>query len=285
MSRTLVILNPTARGARSRAAYDKILHLAGDAVVQVTSSLGEARAWSENAANEGFSTVVAAGGDGTINEVVNGIAKSKIELGILPIGTMNVFATELGLPIGNLEHCWEIIQARKVRPIDLPKANGHYFVQLAGIGLDAQAVQETSSDLKRSIGPFSYLISLAQIVGRKPPGLIVKHEGGTLEGSFVIIGNGRFYGGPFDIFKNAQIDDGLLDVIVCKNMSLIDLIRYLHGGLFGTHIDLPDVDYFQARNVAVSSAEQVPVEVDGEVIGNLPVTFRFSKRKLHVLVP
>ena len=285
MSRTLVILNPTARGARARATHEKILRLAGDAVMQITSSHGEARALAGNAARDGFSTVVAAGGDGTINEVVNGIAESEIALGILPIGTMNVFATELGLPIGNLEQCWGVIRAGQIREIDLPKANGHYFVQLAGIGLDAQAVKETSSDLKRSIGPFSYLISLAQIVGRKPPSLVVSHEGGTLEGSFVIIGNGRLYGGPFDIFKNAQIDDGLLDVIVCRNMSLIDLIRYLHGGLFGTHIDLPDVEYFQTRNVSVSSEEPVPMEVDGEVIGNLPVTFEISKKKLKVLVP
>jgi len=283
MSQILVILNPAARGAR--AMHERISALAQDAVVQVTSTHGEACRLARNAAKNGFSTVVAAGGDGTINEVVNGIAESGITLGILPIGTMNVFATELALPTGNLEKCWEIIRAEQIREIDLPKANDRYFVQLAGIGLDAQAVMETSSDLKRSIGPFSYLISLAQIIGRKPPRLVVEHDGGTLEGSFVIIGNGRYYGGPFVIFKNAQIDDGLLDLIVCKNMSLIDLIRYLHGGLFGTHIHLPDVEYIQTRRVTVNSEEQVPVEVDGEVIGHLPVSFGFAPHKLKVLAP
>ena len=283
MSRTLVILNPAARGAR--AMQERISALAVDAVVQTTSALGEAHLLAEKAILNGFSTVVAAGGDGTINEVVNGIADSNITLGILPIGTMNVFATELSLPIGNLEKCWEVIQSNQVREIDLPMANDRYFVQLAGIGLDAQAVMETSSDLKRTIGPFSYLISLAQIIGRKPPSLLVEYEGGKLEGSFVIIGNGRYYGGPFQIFKNAQIDDGLLDVIVCKNMSLIDLIRYLHGGLFGTHIQLPDVEYVQTARVTVSSEQEVPVEVDGEVIGNLPVTFGFASHKLKVLAP
>ena len=276
-----MIVNPAARGARTM--NEKISALAGDAVIRITSTFAETRQWAEDAAKNGFRTVVAAGGDGTINEVVNGIAKSNLTLGILPIGTMNVFATELSLPIGNLEKCWEIVQANQVREIDLPLANNRYFVQLAGIGLDAQAVMETSSDLKKTIGPFSYLISLAQIIGRKPPRLVVKHDGGTLEGSFVIIGNGRYYGGPFVVFNQAQIDDGLLDVILCKNMSFFDLIRYLHGGLFGTHTNLPDVKYVQTRSVTVSSEQEVPVEVDGEVIGNLPVSFGFASHKLKVL--
>ena len=136
MSRTLVILNPAARGAR--AMQERISALAVDAVVQTTSALGEAHRLAEKAILNGFSTVVAAGGDGTINEVVNGIGDSNVTLGILPIGTMNVFATELSLPIGNLEKCWEVIQSNRVREIDLPMANDRYFVQLAGIGLDAQ---------------------------------------------------------------------------------------------------------------------------------------------------
>lgn len=285
MSRTLVIFNPAARGERAGAMQEQISQLAGDAVVRMTTERGEARALAGSAAREGFTTVVAAGGDGTINEVVNGIAESDLTLGILPIGTMNVFATELALPAGNLEKCWEIIRNGHVRAIDLPMANGRYFVQLAGIGIDAQVVQETSSDLKRSIGPLSYVLSIAQVAARKPPRLVVEHDGGTLEGSFVLIGNGRFYGGPFLIFKNAQIDDGLLDVVICKNISYIDVIRYFHGVIFGTHINLPDVEYFQTRGVVVRSDEQVPVEVDGEVIGNLPVKFELSPHKLRVLAP
>ena len=100
-----------------------------------------------------------------------------------------------------------------------------------------------------------------------------------------MIGNGRVYGGPFVVFKNAQIDDGLLDVIVCKNIGYLDVIRYMHAALFGENINQPDVEYFQTRSVAVRSEEQVPVEVDGEVIGNLPVTFGFSPHKLRVLAP
>lgn len=283
--RTLVILNPAARGERAKTLFEKISVLAKGAVVRMTSEPGEARAQAASAAAEGFKTVVAAGGDGTINEIVNGLAESDVALGVLPIGTMNVISTELGLPAGDLNKCWAVIKAGKRRAIDLPQAGGHYFVQLAGIGLDAQVVQETSTDLKRSIGPLSYIVSIAQVAARKPPRLIVESDQRIDEGSFVLIGNGRFYGGPFVIFKNAQIDDGLLDVLIFKNVSYFDIARYLHGIIFGTHLNLPDVEYFQTRSVAVRSEDVVPVEVDGDVIGNLPVTFGFSPHRLKVLVP
>ena len=264
---------------------EQISRLAADAVVFMTSNRGEARELAGSAAQKGFATVVAAGGDGTINEVVNGIGESDVTLGILPLGTMNVFATELALPSGNLEACWQIIMDGHIREVDLPMADKRYFVQLAGIGLDAQVVQETSWDLKKSIGPLSYLVSIAQVAARKPPSMIVEYGAGSMEGSFVLIGNGRFYGGPFVVFKNAQIDDGLLDVIVCKNVSYLDVIRYLHAALFGEHINQPDVEYFQTPSVRVRSQERVPVEVDGEVIGDLPVAFGFSQHKLRVLAP
>lgn len=264
--------------------FDQISLLAKDAVVQMTSEPGETRALAASAVQEGFTTVVAAGGDGTINEVVNGIGESEINLGILPLGTMNVFATELALPYGNLEKCWEIICSGRIREVDLPKADERYFVQLAGIGLDAQVVEETSLGLKKSIGPLSYLVSVAQVAARKPPRLVMEYDGDrSMEGSFILIGNGRFYGGPFVVFKNAQIDDGLLDVIVCKNIGYFDVIRYLHSALFGEHINQPDVEYFQTHSAVVRSDDRVPVEVDGDVIGNLPVSFGFSPRKLRVL--
>ena len=126
---------------------------------------------------------------------------------------MNVFAAELGLPLNDLSLCWDIIQNDHTRVVDLPTANDKYFVQLAGVGLDAQAVQETSATLKRNFGPLSYLISAAQIAGRKPPKLFIESEDSSvLEGSFVLVGNGRRYGGPFPFFKQAVLNDGLLDL-------------------------------------------------------------------------
>ena len=125
----------------------------------------------------------------------------------------------------------------------------------------------------------------AQIAARKPPRLIVEADGREREGSFVLIGNGRFYGGPVAVFKDARIDDGLLDVLIFKNLGYLDIARYLGTIFMGNHTELADVEYFQTPRAAVRSEEDVPVEVDGELIAQLPITFRISSRKLRVVVP
>jgi YegS/Rv2252/BmrU family lipid kinase len=260
--------------------------VARGAALRSTSRIGEAESLARKAAREGYQRIVAAGGDGTINEVVNGLAGTSAALGLLPIGTVNVFATELGLPSGDLNQCWQIISDGHTRTIDLPSANGKHFVQLAGIGLDAQAVKATSVAFKRSFGPLSYLISAAQIASRPPPHLVIESKGAeTMEGSFVLIGNGRLYGGPFPFFKRALIDDGLLDVVVFKRIGYLDIIRYLQDVIFSSSISMPELEYFQTKHLRVSSEEDVPVEVDGEVIGTCPVEFRVRERGLRVLAP
>lgn len=290
MHRTAIILNPAARGERASALVEEIRELARDeADLLLTREKGEARQLARQAVAQGYTRIVAAGGDGTINEVVNGLAGSNAALGLLPTGTMNVFAKELGLP-KNLRACWEIIREGHTREIDLPLANGHAFVQLAGIGLDAQIVQETSWTSKKAFGPLSYLLCATQVAMRKPPRLKVH---GTLphsaayvehEGSFVLLGNGRYYGGPFPIFRKACLDDRCLDVLIFKNLGILDVIRYLQNIAIGTHLHLKDVVYFQAESLSVSSDDgDIPVEVDGEVIGHLPVAISFHPKRLRVL--
>jgi len=281
---TLVILNPAANSERARRWRTRVENVARGAVVHATSRIGEAESLARRAVRQGYEKIVAAGGDGTINEVVNGLAGTGAALGLLPIGTINVFATELGLPAGDLQQCWQIICDGHTRTIDLPNANGKHFVQLAGIGLDAQAVKETSLAFKRSFGPLSYLVSAAQIASRPPPRLLIEsQDSSTSEGSFVLIGNGRLYGGPFPFFKRARIDDGLLDVIVFKRIGYLEIIRYLQEVIFSSAITLPELEYFQTKQLRVSSDDEVPVEVDGELIGNCPVEFRMLERGLRVL--
>jgi len=286
MNTTCVILNPTARSERARRWQERVRSICSDAVLCATSHPGEAEKLARNAVREGFERIVAAGGDGTINEVVNGIAGSDAALGLLPMGTMNVFATELGLPSYDLNRCWEIIKAEHTRLIDLPSANGKHFVQLAGVGLDAQVVKETSLAFKRNFGPLSYLFSAAQIAGRQPPRLLIESENAvTDEGSFILIGNGRRYGGPFPFFKHALIDDGLLDVLVFKRLGYLEIVKYLQNVIFTSDITLPEVEYFQTRRLRVSSEEEVPVEIDGELVGICPVEFELSEQRLKVLAP
>lgn len=284
MDDTLVILNPAAHSTRARNSWQKIGELPNCATIHTTSAPGDARAIASWAVEKGYRIVVAAGGDGTINEVVNGLAGSETALGILPVGTMNVFAAELGLP-NRLEDAWDVIREGYIRRVDLACANHHYFVQLAGVGLDAQVVKETSWNLKRNFGPLSYVISAAQIAARKPPRLIVETDEETVEGSFVLIGNGRFYGGPVTFFQKAQIDDGKLDVLVFQNLGYLDIARYLGHVLVGQHTKLSDVKYLQTGKLHVWSDDHVPVEADGELAAELPVTFQIASKKLCVVVP
>jgi YegS/Rv2252/BmrU family lipid kinase len=260
--------------------------IAEGAVFLTTSRCGDAESLARQAANDGFGTIVAAGGDGTIHEVVNGLAGTEAALGVLPLGTMNVFATELGLPTSDIQGCWEIIRSGTPRAVDLPSGNGRHFVQLAGVGLDAQVVKETSRAFKRTLGPLSYLISAAQVAARQPPRLFIESpEAVTEEGSFVLVGNGRLYGGPFPFFKQAVLDDGLLDVLVFKRLNYLQMVRYLQDVIFSSQITSPEVEYFQTTSLRVTSEEAVPVELDGELIGNCPVDFKIRKQSLRVFAP
>ena len=278
MTDIVVILNPAAGNLETvRDCQDRVESIVGRMPIRITSHAGEAEVLARRAVEEGFGRVVAAGGDGTVNQIANGIAGSTAALGILPMGTVNVFAMELGLP-ANLERCWEIIRSGNVRRVDLPSANGKYFVQLGGIGLDAQAVKETTVAFKRSLGPLSYLISAAHIAARQPPQLFIESEDANVrEGSFVLVGNGRLYGGPFPFFKQAAIDDGLLDVVVFKRLGILEIIKYLHDVVFSSDIRVSEVEYFQTRDLRVSSEQDVPMELDGELAGKCPVDFRMHE--------
>ncbi len=287
MTDTVVILNPAAGNPESsRRWQERIEPLTRGCPIWATSQTGEAELLARRAVGAGFRRIVAAGGDGTVNQVANGLAGSNAALGLLPIGTVNVFAMELGLPLHNLDLCWDIIKNGNTRLMDLPRANGKHFVQLGGVGLDAQVVQETSLAFKRGFGPLSYLISAAQIAAREPPKLFIESENAFAgEGSFVLIGNGRLYGGPFPFFKRAVPDDGLLDVIVFRRLGYLEIVRCLADVLFSSEIRAPEIEYFQTRRLRVTSQQDVPLELDGELAGRCPVDFEIQERSLHVLTP
>jgi diacylglycerol kinase (ATP) len=292
MKNTLIILNPAAHSERAQQKRAQVEALAQNCAVCATARTGDAELMARRGVEEGFEKIVAAGGDGTINEVVNGICqpglgpRANVALGLLPMGTVNVFATELGLPVHDLELCWNIIQNDRTRAVDLPKANQKFFAQLGGVGLDAQAVKETSAQLKKNFGPLSYLISAAQIAARRPPRLFIESDDASAkEGSFVLVGNGRLYGGPFPFFKHAVIDDGKLDVIVFKSLGYLEIIKYLQDVVFSSEIRVPEIEYFQTSRLLVDSDQAVPVELDGELVGSCPVEFTLQERSLRVLAP
>jgi YegS/Rv2252/BmrU family lipid kinase len=285
VKKVLVILNPAAKSDRARSLKEKIQALSPRIIVRVTTAAGDAKALASRALDEEFEAIIAAGGDGTVNEVANGVAGSDVRFGILPVGTMNVFASELGIP-NNLTAAWKVIEEGFLRQLDLPVANKSHFVQLAGVGLDAEVVRLTTPESKKSLGPMSYLLTLAQVAAVRPPTVFLDPvDSHRREGSFILVGNGRLYGGPFVLFKNARPDDGLLDVLVFKNQSHWDVVRYFQAVAFGSHTDLPDVEYFQTKAMTVHSSGPVPVELDGELADVLPCTFGFYPKKFTVIAP
>ena len=163
-----IILNPAARSTKAATKLDRLRRLEPAPDLHLTSATGDATVIAERLARQGHSLIVAAGGDGTVNEVLQGICKVNAErgnaadhvaLGVLPMGTMNVFSLELGMKSSDLEGCWQSITSGRRRDVDLWRANAHYFVQLAGVGLDAEIIQLTPWEMKKRLGPVSYVVS------------------------------------------------------------------------------------------------------------------------------
>ena len=284
-----VILNPSARSARAGERLEAIRELSPRVEIHATTGPGDARRFARELALAGAPVIVAAGGDGTVNEVVNGIALAGPEcgtaLGILPAGTMNVFANDLGLPASKLDDCWHLIEAGRVRRIDLWLANDEYFAQLAGAGLDASAIAETTWERKKQFGPLSYLISLAEVIRRGTPLLTVTAPGREpVQGRIVLVGNGIHYGGQFRLFPDASFDDGLLDVVVVNALSAWNVARLSLAATAGRYSPrMPGITYFQTQELDITGPDNVPLQADGELCGLTPAKFRRAPFPLKVI--
>ena len=287
-----IILNPAARSTRASALEERIRSLQPAAEVHLTTNPGEAEHMAFDLAKQGHKLVVAAGGDGTVNEVIHGLARynatlsnasEHTALGVLPVGTMNVFAYELKLPGRDLEACWEIITSGKRREIDLWMANEEYFAQLAGVGLDAEIVEATTWEMKKRFGPLSYAISATSVLSREAPQLRVHLEDRPpLHGSILLVGNGQHYGGPVPVFPQAKNDDGLLDIILFHGRGPLEVFQFLSSIASGDFSECNDLDYLQASNFRVESESTVPFEIDGELGKTTPVTFKRAPFRLIV---
>ncbi|MBI3850611.1 MAG: diacylglycerol kinase family lipid kinase [Verrucomicrobia bacterium] len=295
--RTCVIFNPTAKGDKARRFRRQLDTLQTGCTFKLTQAAGDARHLAAEAVRENFDTVVAAGGDGTFNEVLNGIgdepgAFDRVRLGLFPLGTMNVVAKELGIPI-QPELAWQTLQQGRETAIDLATveftANGaparRYFAQLAGAGLDARAIEQTSWALKKKIGPLAYVVAGLKALLGEQSRITATNGAQSVTGELVLIGNGRFYGGKFAIFPEADLRDGLLEVCVFPHVNWLVLgwcaLPLLTWGL------LPEkaVRRFRWEKLTLTTPSSAHFQLDGELVGNLPATFSLQRNKLRVLVP
>ena len=286
-----LILNPKAKSEKGRRALKFIMENATCFTIYATRSREEAIELAERFVSEGEKLVIVAGGDGTLNAVIEALASSSTALGVFPTGTMNVFAREMGIPYDGLENAMEVIDGGHFEEVDLFEMNGTPFVQMAGVGFDARVIEETSWESKKRLGgPLAYTLSVLKVLRVNQPEILVSCDGGKeVAGRALFVGNGALYGGQFPLFRNASNADGLLDVIVFKEAGSKfvkdSLVGLLNGGVAPeTHGN--SVEYLQGKTVSVSCSEDVPVEVDGELWGrSREVKFRSTGKKLRVCAP
>lgn len=301
--RACVIYNPAAKGQKAERFRRCLDSIAEECVLKTTTAPGDGRTLAAEAIRGGFETIFAAGGDGTLNEVLNGFADvpdgfARARLGVLPLGTVNVFARGLGIPTAP-DAAWRVLRCAKETRIDLPcveyaAPNGskrHYFAQLAGAGLDARAVELVSWSHKKRIGPLAYVVAGLRALAEKPARITVRVEGSDESGprisaaQLVLVGNGCLYGGSFRVFPGADARDGLLDVCIFPRANWLTLFWCALPLLLGKRLPESAVTRFRAESFTLSSASPVPFEVDGELAGCLPVVFSVQRLRLRVLVP
>ncbi len=289
-----VIVNPAARSRRAARVVSALEALRPAPELHFTEYPGHATEIAERLARDGRELVVAAGGDGTVNEVLQGLCKVNAEkpdpathaaLGVLPAGTMNVFALELGYRSHKeLVEPWRITSSGARRQVDLWMANDQYFVQMAGVGLDAEVVRQTTPAMKNTLGPLSYVISALKVLSEPAPVISVQVDGRPpFQGSIVLVGNGTNYGGRFRMFRHATHTDGMLDVLIFREpINLFHAVQLLAGSLLGLFDLTEDIDYLQLREFTVKADKMTALEVDGELSGCAPVTFRKAPFALRV---
>jgi diacylglycerol kinase (ATP) len=308
--RTCVIFNPAARGNKARHFRQQLGEVAGQSAFKATTAPGDARRLAAEAVAENFELVVAAGGDGTINEVLNGLGDTpdgfeRARLGVLPLGTVNVFARELKIPL-RVADAWKILQNGRETKIDLGcvefSADGvrkkQFFAQLAGAGLDARSIELVDWSHKKKIGPLAYVIAGLKALREKKPKITARGDARPTEkniceanskqnfaGELVLIGNGKFYGGSFEIFPAADLRDGLLDVCIFPRVDFSTLLRCAPSFLARQKLPEKIVRRFRAKKFELSCGSAAAFELDGEWIGNLPATFFIERERLRVIVP
>ncbi len=289
--RARIILNPragqsedVARVERARAVWEEHGWTVG---WYVTEYAGHATVLAREGVAAGDDLIVAAGGDGTVNEVVNGIAGTRAALAVLPFGTSNVWVRELKLPLRPEAAALALLDGT-VQAVDLGLAGDRYFLLMAGVGFDASVTRRVRPELKRRLGIFAYLLeafSFAPEMRGTRTRIVL--DGRAVRGHIlmVVLGNSRLYGGYLQITHQASITDGMLDVAIIKGQSARSAPIHLMNIILRRHNFNPDLLYYRAREIRIESSAPLDVQVDGDPIGVTPMTFRVVPGALRAWLP
>ncbi|MHA3769904.1 diacylglycerol/lipid kinase family protein [Verrucomicrobiota bacterium sgz303538] len=291
--KTLILLNPAAGSAGD---MDTLLKAVGElqpgTAVRRSKGPGDIKLLAHEAATEGFEVIVAAGGDGTLNEVLNGISDyfGQVALGLLPLGTGNDFARTVNVP-DDLDHALAVLREGRTQKIDVLKVSTpdtrRYMVNVSAGGFSSK-VSEISSDVKDTWGPLCYARSLLGAL----PELDDYHTSIRLDDKEVVstpaynvvVANARYVAGGIPIAPDASLDDGLADVIVLPVASLPELAAITSTTLLGKHLSSDKVLFRRARKIEVTSTPPMRFNTDGELLPAGPVTFEVLPRVLDFIV-
>ncbi len=265
------IVNPASGRGKGlgvgRELEERLQYLNLDYQVLYTKAPGHAIELAQTA-KEKFECVVAVGGDGTLNEVVNGLGQSGCTLGLLPVGSGNDFARAVSLET-KLDVALNKLLRGRIRAVDLGKVNERYFHNGVGVGFDAHVVH-TSLKVKRLRGNAIYLYSVLRTLFKyRPVSLAMEFNNQTHTSDYfmVTVGNGMSLGGGFYLTPDAQIDDGLFDLCLIQNMPMPSVLRNLLKVYSGKHKEDPRVEIVRTENLKIRSREPFAVHVDGELLG------------------
>src|SRR6266849_1649992 len=252
-----------------------------------TQSAGDGEQLARKAVKQQVNLVIAAGGDGTINEIIQGLAGSETALGVLPNGTINVWARELGIPLDDTR-ARRVLVNGQTRHIDLGCVNGRYFLLMVGIGLDGEVTQAVERKPLKRLGILGYALAALWLgpgysgfpVVVQIDGLVVKTR--ALQ---VFVCNTQLYAGAFKFTWKAKCDDGLLDLCIVRKRNLLGRIVVLWDFLLGREKRRLWVRYDTFTSIKIETLQPVAFQIDGEAAGHTPATFRISPGTLKVVVP
>lgn len=252
----------------------------------VTLEPGDGTAMAAAAARAGADAVIAVGGDGTVNEVVNGLDGFDTPLGIIPLGTANDFATQAGIPT-DADHAMDVILRRKPVRIDTASLNGRRFLNVSTGGVGAEATAETPAEAKETLGPVAYAITgVRKFAELEPYRASFRGPGFSFDGEFVMfaVGLTRASGGGTLVTPNASVTDGLLDVCVVEAMGRADFAKVMLKIKRGEHLGEPGVHYTQVPSLLIKADRPLSVNVDGESTDAQRLDYRARTRDLWVHV-
>ncbi|PSL44499.1 diacylglycerol kinase [Salsuginibacillus halophilus] len=294
MKQARVIYNPTAgrEAAKKQLPYilDRLEQAGYIASAHMTKREGCARTAALKAGEAGYDVVVAAGGDGTIFEVVNGLAplKERPRLGIIPMGTTNDLARALGLKKHSLEEMCDVLTEGHTTPVDIGQVGEQYFINIAAGGSLTELTYDTPSRLKTMLGHLAYYAKgVEKLRSLKPQHVEIEYDGKYFEGDVMmfLIANTNSIGGFEKLCPNASYNDGMFDMIIVKKMSLPEFVRVGTQALQGEHIYHEKVKYVQANRVKIAVSGDMELNLDGEYGGMLPAEFVNLHQHFEMLAP